>query len=223
MSGMFILETYLSRPPRKESAAVNFICLACIFLVSFVYWGNSFGLRNHLVATHQDVFAGHQYWKLFTSILVHADLNHFLSNAFGLFIFGYLLYGYFGGIVYPFMSFALGTLVQLCSLSTYPPEYSIVGASGVVYLMAAFWLTMFVLVERRFGFFKRLLRTIGFAIVMLLSSTFDPAISYRTHAIGFAAGVVFGLIYFFMNKEQIRAAETFEAEDDGGLDVEQIN
>jgi len=80
---------------------------------------------------------------------------------------------------------------------------------------------MFVLIERRFGFFKRLLRTIGFACVMLLSSTFDPAISYRTHAIGFAAGVLFGLIYFFVKKKEIRSAEMFE--EDADFDVEEVN
>jgi len=215
---MFIAETYLSRPPRKNSAVMSFACIAVIFLVSFVYWGNSFGLRNQLVPTHENVFSQHQYWKLITSVLVHADLNHFFSNSIGLFIFGYLLYGYFGFYVYPVATFVLGILVQFISLATYPPEYSLVGASGVVYLMAAFWLTLFVFVERRFGFFKRLLRSVGFACVMLLSSTFDPAISYRTHAIGFAAGIIFGLIYFVLRKSEIRAAEIIE--DDTEMEME---
>ena len=220
MSGMFIAETYLSRPPRKQSAAVSFACIAVIFLLSFIYWGNSFGLRDQLVATHQNVFAQHQYWKLITSILVHADLNHFFSNSIGLFIFGYLLYGYFDFYVYPLATFVLGILVQIVSLATYPPEYSVVGASGVVYFMAAFWLTLFVLIERRFGFFKRMLRSIGFACVMLLSSTFDPAISYRTHAIGFAVGMTFGIVYFLVKKTEIRAAEVID--DDSDIEMEEI-
>jgi rhomboid protease GluP len=164
------------------------------------------------VSQREDVFGSHEYWRLFTGILVHADLNHFFSNAIGLFLFGYLLYGYFGPLVYPVLAFLLGTIVQAISLASYPPATSLVGASGVVYLMAASWLTLFVLIERRFSILKRLLRSIGFALVMLLSSTFDPAISYRTHFIGLFAGVLLALIYFFFSSEKIRAAEILEEE-----------
>ena len=204
---MNVTETYLSRPPRKGSAAVSLVCIAVVFLFSFVYWGNSFGLASKLVPRREDIFTAHQYWRLFTGVLVHADLNHFFSNAVGLFLFGYLLYGYFGAFVYPSMAFLLGALVNLISLATYPPGWSLVGASGVVYLIAAFWLTLFVLIERRFGILQRLLRSIGFALVMLLSSTFDPAVSYRTHAIGFLAGIVFAFAYFAAAKKNIRASE----------------
>jgi rhomboid protease GluP len=205
-----IVETYLSRPPGKNSAVVALSCIAVVFLVSFVYWGNSFGLAGKLVSQREDVFVSHQYWRLFTGVLVHADPNHFFSNAIGLFLFGYLLYGYFGALVYPVLIFLLGTIVQTISIASYPPGSSLVGASGVVYLMAAFWLTLFVLIERRFSIVKRLLRSIGFALVMLLSSTFDPAVSYRTHFIGFLAGVLFALVYFMISKQRIRAAETIE-------------
>jgi membrane associated rhomboid family serine protease len=148
-----------------------------------------------------------------TGVLVHADLNHFLSNAIGLFLFGYLLFGYFGTAVYPVLSFLLGIIVQTISLASYPSGFSLVGASGVVYLMAACWLTLFVLIERRFSIPKRLLRSIGFALVMLLSSTFDPAISYRTHAIGFVTGILLGVIYFRIVRVKIRAAELILTEE----------
>jgi len=202
-----IIETYLSRPPRKNSATVSLIVVAFVFLFSVTYWGNSFGLRERLNVDRDAVFQFHEYWRLFTGILVHADMNHFLSNALGLFLFGYLLNGYFGPGVYPVGVFALGTLVNFVSIATYPAGTRLVGASGIVYLMAGFWLTLFVSTERRFSIPKRLLRSIGFALVLLISSSFDPAISHRTHAIGFFTGVIYGLIYFFKAKERIRAAE----------------
>ena len=207
-----IVETLLSRAPRKNSAAVSLIVIAAVFLFSFIYWGDSFGLKERLYVDRDAVIQFHQYWRLFTGILVHADMNHFLSNALGLFLFGYLLYGYFGPGIYPVAVFALGTMVNFVSIATYPSGTRLVGASGVVYLMASFWLTLFVSTERRFSIPNRLLRSIGFALVMLISSTFDPAISHRTHAIGFFTGIVFGLIYFFRTKEKIRAAEVIEFE-----------
>ena len=207
-----IVETFLSRPPRKEAAAVSLIVIAVVFLFSVTYWGNSFGLREKLNVARDAVFRSHEYWRLFTGILVHADMNHFLSNSLGLFLFGYLLHGYFGLRVYPVGVFALGILVNFVCIATYPPGTTLVGASGIVYLMAGFWLTLFVSTERRYSVPKRLLRALGFALVLLISSTFDPSVSHRTHAIGFVTGIISGLIYFFKSKEKIRAAEVIEFE-----------
>src|SRR5688572_23699653 len=90
-----IVETYLSRPPGKQSAAVSLAALGFLFLFSLVYWGNSFGLADKMIIDRDMVFTSHQYWRLFTGMVIHADISHFLSNALGLFLFGYLLYGYF--------------------------------------------------------------------------------------------------------------------------------
>ena len=207
-----IVETLLSRAPRKGSAALSLCAIAVVFVFSLIYWGNSFGLTDQLLIDRDRVFISHEYWRLFTGILVHFDLNHFVSNALGLFLFGYLLYGYFGPRIYPVGVALLGTLVNGISIATYEPGSKLLGASGIVYLMAAFWLTLFVSAERRYSIGKRLARSAGFALVMLVSSTFDPSVSYRTHYIGFFTGVLFGVIYFLIEKDRIRAAEIFADE-----------
>jgi membrane associated rhomboid family serine protease len=207
-----IVETFLSRPPGKGSAAVSFFVLAIVFLFSLAFWGNSFGLREDLIVDRDKVFGSNQYWRLFTGMLVHADVSHYLSNALGLFFFGYLLYGYFGAAVYPVGIAVLGTMVNLISIATYSSGSRLLGASGAVYVMAAFWLTLFVSAERRFSLAQRLARSLGFALIMLLSSAFDPTVSYRTHYIGFQAGILFGVIYFLKRKDQIRAYEVISDE-----------
>ena len=208
----WIVETYLSRPPRKGSAAVSLLVIAVVFLASLVYWGNSFGLANFLIIDRDRVLESHEYWRLFTGILVHFDLNHFVSNALGLFLFGYLLYGYFGAGIYPLTVAVFGAAVNAVSIVTYEPGTRLLGASGIVYLMAGFWLTLFVTVERRYSMAKRLARSVGFALVMLVSSTFEPNVSYRTHVIGFAVGVLLGIVYFLRNTKRIRAAEIVSEE-----------
>jgi rhomboid protease GluP len=207
-----IVETYLSRAPAKNSPAVTLLSVAVVFLFSLVYWGNSFHLADDLIIDRESVFHSHQYWRLFTGMLIHADVNHYLSNALGLFLFGYLLYGYFGSVIYPFGVSILGAIVNLISIATYPPGSRLLGASGLVYLMAGFWLTMFVTTERRFSIFQRFARSIGFGLIMLLSSSFDPTISYRTHYIGFVTGVIFGTVYFLRIRDKIRAAEVIDYE-----------
>jgi rhomboid protease GluP len=156
------------------------------------------------------VFVHDEYWRLVTAIGAHADFRHFLGNGVVFAILSFLLYGYFGARVYPVLCWGLGSVVTGLALKTYPPQISLLGASGVVYLMAGFWLTQYLLIERRLLLRKRVLRAAGFGLLVLAPTVWDPSVSYRTHAIGLAVGVVFGAIYFSRKKEEFRKAERVE-------------
>jgi hypothetical protein len=78
--------------------------------------------------------------------------------------------------------------------------------------MASFWLTLYIFLERRFPVGKRLLRAVGFILVVLIPTSFNPQTSYRTHAIGFAAGIVVAIPYFLVNRERLRSADVVEPE-----------
>ena len=54
------------------------------------------------------------------------------------------------------------------------------------------------------------MRAVGIVLVVLLPSTLQENVSYRTHAIGFGLGVVSAFVYFRRNRESIRAAEVVE-------------
>ncbi|MEJ2111375.1 MAG: rhomboid family intramembrane serine protease [Acidobacteriota bacterium] len=205
-----IKETYLSNKPAEGSALVAAASLLIMAGVSLLFWSNASGYASRLPANGERVLEQHQYWRLFTSILVHADLKHLLSNAVGIVGLGYLLYGYFGYRIYPLLIFGAGSVVTFLALLTYPPQTYLVGASGVVYLMAAFWLTMYVCLERRFSIGKRFLRAMGFLLIVLIPTGYTPEISYRTHAIGFGFGIVTAAIYFYFNKDRFRYAEVVE-------------
>ena len=62
-----------------------------------------------------------EYWRLLTTIAVHADLSHLAVNAGFVVFFGYLLYGYFGFWIYPVAMLILASLTTL--LSTSDPSY----------------------------------------------------------------------------------------------------
>jgi hypothetical protein len=72
---------------------------------------------------------------------------------------------------------------------------------------------MYLLVERSVGPGKRVLRVVCLALLVLLPSTFQANVSYRTHAIGLGLGVISALIYFQRNRESIRSAEVVELEE----------
>jgi rhomboid protease GluP len=207
-----VKETHLSQKPSEESGFVAAMSLAVIVGASLIYWFDIAGLASKLPANGERVFRHNEYWRLFTTIFVHADLRHLLSNAVGVGALSYLLYGYFGSIVYPWISLGSGVVITLVALTTYPPHVYLLGASGVIYFMAAFWLTLYLFLERRYSTGKRFLRATGFALIVLVPTSFNPETSYRTHGLGFIVGVIFAIIYFIVYRDGFRSAEIIEWE-----------
>ncbi len=202
-----ILKTYLSRRPFDGAIWAALYSVALFMLFFLIYQDDWLGLSQWVVATPRLVFEKHQYWRAFTSILVHASLGHFLSNSVFFCGLAFLLYGYFGSWVFPGMSLGAGVLVQLAGLATYDPDVRLVGASGVVYFMAAFWLALYVGIERRLSLPRRLVNAVAFSLVLLIPEKAELHVSYRVHALGYAAGWVLGLGYFWRHRWRLRAAE----------------
>lgn len=206
-------ETLLSRKPREWSLEIAGICLCVVMGASLLAWRAGAALLPVLTATPDGIFERREYWRLFTAVAVHADVMHVVSNVFLLTFFTYLLYGYFGFWVFPVLSLVMAGLINYLALLTYPAGVSLVGASGLVYWMAGFWLTMYLLVERSVRTRTRVFRAVCIALLVLLPTTFQANVSYRSHAIGLGLGVVSALAYFWRNRESIRRAELLEVEE----------
>jgi len=205
-----VRETHLSRKPNRGAGLVALGSLGVLTFMSVVYWTDAMGLGAALPASRSLVYGDGEYWRLFTTMGAHADLEHLLSNGIVLTVLAFLLYGYFGSGVYPASCVALGGLVTGLSISSYPAETRLVGASGLVYLMVAFWLTLYLLIERTQALHKRIVRAVGFGLIVLMPASIEPTVSYRTHAIGFAVGIAYGLFYFSRHRETLRGAERRE-------------
>jgi len=208
-----VRETLLSRKPREWSLEITVLFLSMILGISLFAWRNGAALLSTLAATSEGDLERREYWRLLTAVAVHADVMHVFSNVIFLIFFTYLLFGYFGFWVFPALSLAMAGLTNYISLLTYPSEVSLLGASGLVYWMAGFWLSMYLLVERSVGLGKRVLRVVCLALLVLFPSTFQANVSYRSHAIGLGLGVVSALVYFQCNRESIRTAEVVELEE----------
>jgi rhomboid protease GluP len=208
-----VRETLLSRKPREYSREVAALTVLTVLWTSLLAWRNGSALLPTLAASSEGVFNQREYWRLLTAVAVHSDLEHFFSNVIFLGLFSYLLYGYFGFWVFPVLGLALAGLTNYLSLLTYPPQVSLVGASGLVYVMAGFWLSMYLAVERTLSIGKRLLRAVGIALVVLFPTSLQEEVSYRAHAIGLGLGAVSAFVYFRSRRASIRSAEVVEAED----------
>ena len=163
--------------------------------------------REQFSANGYLVFEKREYWRLFTTTLLHADLTHFAHNAFFFTGLSALLHHYFGFWVFPVLSFVAGALINLVSLSFYPPEVHLMGISGVIYFMASFWLTLYILIERRQKLIVRIVHAIAVSLIFLFPEVFEKNVSYLAHGSGFLFGVPFGLAYYFIFKKKIHAKD----------------
>ena len=208
-----VKSTILSRKPRENSALMAVAAVSVVLFLSILGWKEGESYYGVFAAVPERVFRDGEYWRLFTAMGIHADMTHFLSNAVFFGFFTYLLYGYFGFLIFPTLMLLLGGFVNYVSLLTYSEGIRLVGASGLVYLMAGFWLVMYVLIERRLPLRKRLLRSVGVGLVVFMPTALQPFVSYRTHAIGFAVGITAAIICFMIGKSSIRSAEIMEMEE----------
>lgn len=205
--GAFVVSTLLSRKPKAGAVRAVAWTLGLAAAFSAIYWWGPPDWARALPASGETVFGRAEVWRLFTSMAAHADALHLLSNSVLLTLLVYFAYGAFGSSLYPGGALPVGALALAVTLEGYPPNIRVVGASGMVYLLAGACLTLYVLVERRLSVVKRLVRVVGFSLLVLVPTSVRPEVSYRAHAVGFFFGVCLGLVWFLSRRDAIRAAE----------------
>ncbi len=207
-----LVSTLLSSRPR--AGAFQFVTFVILFAGVFSTGGVNFSgvvspLWVEMMSAHLPKILDGEWYRLWSSLFLHADIGHWLANALGLFFFGGMILNYYGFLTFFSCFMILGPLVQYLTLLTYRHPVSLMGASGVVYLLGAVWLTLYVLVDRRRRFMSRMLRAAGVSLVVLAPAEFKPAVSYQAHLLGFLVGVPFGLLVFILQKKKIRSLEAW--------------
>lgn len=208
-----VVSTILSQKPRKGAAFAVVWTLGVLALVSGLYWWGPPGFAAALPASGEAVFERGETWRLLTALAAHADPIHLLSNAVFLTWLIYLSYGAFGASLFPWSAVPLSAVALAVTLEGYPPNIRVVGASGMLYLLAGAWLMLYVLVERRLSVLKRIVRVVGFFLIVLVPTSIRPEVSYRAHAIGLLFGICLGLAYFLARRDTIRQGERWEWDD----------
>jgi rhomboid protease GluP len=202
-----LIKTYLSRRPSKESLVTGVLGLFTLLL--FFSFKRDLFTANALL-----VFEKKEYWRAFTTTLLHADLTHLSHNAFFFTGLATLLHSYFGFWVFPVISLIVGGIINLITLSFYPPHIHLVGISGVIYFMASFWLMLYLLIERRQKLSIRIIHAIAVSLIFFFPETIEPQVSYLAHGMGFILGIPVGLSYYMLNRRKLRAEDQWlEIED----------
>lgn len=197
-----ITANWLTRKPDPNAIYLTYFLALLLTAAGF--------FSDVLSATPIEVFGHHQYWRAWSALLAHADLGHLLSNSMILLPLAHYLAGHFGYGLFPFSGLVLGGLTNLIVLNTMPENTALLGISGVVYWMGAVWLTLFVVIDRRETFRRRLAIAIFLAAMLFAPETFRPEVSYLSHFVGFVLGMISATTYYLLFRKTIEAAEVKE-------------
>ena len=201
-----LVKNFLSRSGIKNNALYWSLGTLLVCLVmSNLYWYSPLG--EYLAASPERVFGAQEYWRLFTSSFIHGDMDHFLSNSVMLSFMGYFVAYHFKAWTFPVLSFLSGILINLIVIWNFPPETSLVGASGIVYYIWGFWLVNYILIQKHIPLVRRFMKATAIGIIVLAPSEFRPQVSYYAHAVGLALGILMGYAYYLVFKQKIHAAE----------------
>lgn len=198
-----LTKTLLSQKPSPQSVLVgltSYLVLLVIFLIN----------NPLLSANGHVVYENGQYWRAFTTTLMHADFTHLGHNTLFFTGLAVMLNYYFGFWVFPLLSLLIGGVINLIALKIYPPQVYLVGISGVIYFMAAFWMVMFINLERQMKLSKRVIIALGVSLILLWPEVIDEKTSYLAHALGFGFGIPSALLYYRLNWRKLRSHEVWQ-------------
>ena len=201
------VSNYLSTMNYKWGKDSVFIVLGLCIFFSWLYWNPEMKLSNQLAASHSSVIDKGEYWRLFTTSFVHADLKHLLSNSFMLSLLVYFVSSFYGSIISVVLSFVVATITNFIVIKTYGGEINLVGASGVVYYLWGFWMILYMFLQRHYSIINRSLRMGAVFLILLIPNEYQPSTSYLAHYIGFGVGIVVGGLYFLIYKNKLLKAE----------------
>jgi rhomboid protease GluP len=173
--------------------AIPAILLFMLFYAATAMYGG-YPQGDYLWISGNSIFKSHEYWRLLTAIFTHADLSHLVSNALIFLVFGWMLKAYFGLAVFPVASIVIGLITNAITVAFYDPAIKLVGASGMAYGMVSLWLVFYIHNDVYHTMPIRIFRAVGFALVMMFPTSFEPHVSYLSHAVGFATGLLLGLV-----------------------------
>lgn len=199
-----IKETWLTKKI-PERALISTLLVLILLLLGFTFetaW---------MPASRVLVFEKHQYWRLWSTLFVHADIAHLLSNLVLFLPFSYFLSGHFGLFFFPFIGFFIGGIINSLVLLTMPASTHLIGVSGVVHFIGAAWMILSFFInkdakDKRQPLSKLLLKMIGISAILFIPDTYKPQISYLSHLYGYFLGIFAGGILYFIHRQRYHEA-----------------
>lgn len=176
--------------PAPGAAWVGNLMLVGMIAACIINWTWRESSIAPMVASGEAVFQRKEYWRLVTALFGHGDVMHILHNAPIFWFFAWILNAYFGLFVSGVLVLLVGIISNLFTLLSYEPRMQLLGASGMVYGMVAMWLVLYIRFDRKGWWVKRVMRSLGFSLLVLFPQTYEANVSYMAHASGFLTGLI---------------------------------
>lgn len=174
-------------PPLFPAFSLPLSLAVLSLIVSLTHWNANIDFFS---VSRLQVFEGREYWRVVSALFNHADISHWGLNMMPFLFFGWLISAYFGPRVFALGAFVIGIGSNVATISFYAPETSLLGASGVVYGIIAMWLIFYLKFDDENILAKKSMRVIGFILMLLFPTAYEPSTSYLAHATGFSFGVI---------------------------------
>lgn len=171
-----------------------FIFVICTFTGTLVYNKGAFGAL--------DVIEGKQYYRILTSMFLHGDINHLVSNMVVLYYLGESVEHYFGRLRYIILYLAAGVsgaMLSMCYELLTGSYISSVGASGAIFGIIG---AVFVLVVVHKGHWEQI--SMGRLLFMLAYSLYSGLaatnVNNAAHIGGFFGGALITYVLWILQK-----------------------
>ncbi len=138
------------------------------------------------------------FYRIFTAMLVHADLLHLLSNMFALLIFGMLVENKYSIVQYLLIYFVSGFIGNVVSLFLIPLNVFSLGASGCIFGVMGAYYVSFTAYDKRM-----ILYAIGSSVIMVALSI-GADINSWAHLLGAVGGLLLGYLFTQYNKKKLQ-------------------
>lgn len=201
----YISKNWLTQKISPWASTITLILVFLLIAISLYNWTSIHG--KLLTASYEQVYHQKEYWRLWTSLFVHADFLHLASNLFLFIPFAYFLTGFYSWWFFPVSAFLMGGVLNALVLLTLPLHVTLMGVSGVVYWMGASWMLLAFLIDKRESKKLRGLRLLAVTLMLFMPDTYQPQISYLSHGVGFILGLMMSSLYFHLQKEVFKKQE----------------
>lgn len=178
--------------------AVNLLIFLIMGITGMdIWWGNGDQLLHWGANYWPLTITEYQYWRLFSSMFLHAGLWHLVTNMLGLFIAGIFLEPVLRSTRFSIVYVLSGLIADYVSIWYHRSAVG-VGASGAIFGIYGVFLAL--LTTNLFHPAKRknYLVFIGlFAAMNFVVAGFSGGIDNAAHFAGFISGIICGYVLYF--------------------------
>jgi len=177
----------------EKSNATIVLAVLCLIITIFSWLSNPEQIFTNYGYSTENLLSG-KYYVLITSIFLHSDFNHLLSNLLALLVFGLALEEEIGSKKFLILFFSGALLGDLLSSLIYSSTQISIGASaGIFSIMAAAILIKPIKIE---VFVPIPLGVIGigyliYALIGLIAN-YPPYVAHIAHMGGIFVGLFYG-------------------------------